>query len=133
MPIYRYRAVDPSGDVAMGELEAANEGEIVERLRDQGMLPMQVGPASATRMVASASVSPALARRPFWVSKTVTRDQLGNFTRELATLLKAGLPLDRALEVLIQLAQSPAVGPLLQQIRDDVRGGKALSQALDAH
>ena len=53
-------------------------------------------------------------------------------TRELATLLRAGLPLDRALEILIGLAPSPPVAALLQQIRDDVRGGKALSQALDA-
>ena len=53
-------------------------------------------------------------------------------TRELATLLRAGLPLDRALEILIGLAPTPVVGTLLQGIRDDVRGGKALSQALDA-
>jgi general secretion pathway protein F len=53
-------------------------------------------------------------------------------TRELATLLRAGLPLDRALETLIGLAPTPAVSALLQGIRDEVRGGKALSQALDA-
>ena len=53
-------------------------------------------------------------------------------TRELATLLRAGLPLDRALEMLIGLAPTPPVAALLQQIRDDVRGGKSLSQALDA-
>jgi len=54
-------------------------------------------------------------------------------TRELATLLRAGLTLDRALEILIGLAAAPPVAVLLQRIRDDVRGGKALSQALDAH
>ena len=53
-------------------------------------------------------------------------------TRELATLLRAGLTLDRALEILIGLAPTPAVAVLLQNVRDDVRGGKALSQALDA-
>jgi general secretion pathway protein F len=55
-----------------------------------------------------------------------------SLTRELATLLRAGLPLDRALELLIGLADAPPVAAMLQQIRDDVRGGKALSQALDA-
>ncbi len=132
MPLYHYRAVDAAGAVAMGELEAANESEIVERLRDQGMLPMQVGPAAAGRGAAVTTAGAAPARRPFWLSKTVTRDQVGNLTRELATLLRAGLPLDRALELLIQLAPSPAVGALLQGIRDEVRGGKSLSQALDA-
>ena len=54
------------------------------------------------------------------------------FTRELATLLRAGLPLDRALEILIGLASTPYAATFLQGIRDEVRGGKALSQALDA-
>ncbi|HZQ60241.1 MAG TPA: type II secretion system F family protein [Casimicrobiaceae bacterium] len=134
MPIYRYKAVDASGDVAIGELEAANEGEIVERLRDQGMLPVQVDTATGARLPGRAASGPnaARARRSLFAPKRVTRDQLGNLTRELATLLRAGLPLDRALEILIQLAPAPTVAVLLQQIRDDVRGGKALSQALDA-
>jgi general secretion pathway protein F len=62
----------------------------------------------------------------------VTRDNLLAITRELATLLRAGLPLDRALEVLDRPRAAPPVAALLQGIRDDVRGGKALSQALDA-
>ncbi len=49
MPVYRYKAVDTAGDVATGELEAANESEIVDRLRDQGMMPMQVAPAVGRR------------------------------------------------------------------------------------
>ncbi|MDQ6621749.1 MAG: type II secretion system F family protein [Pseudomonadota bacterium] len=132
MPIYRYKAVDASGDVAVGELEAANEGEIVERLRDQGMLPMQVDAAAAARAADGRGAKARGPRRALFASTRVTADQLGNLTRELATLMRAGLPLDRALEILIQLAPSPVVGALLQQIRDDVRGGKALSQALDA-
>jgi len=137
MPVYRYKAVSPAGEVATGELEAANEGEIVDRLRDQGLLPMQVAQASGAAAVAGAGVgaAPAAAgegRRRWFMSKTVTGNHLGAMTRELATLLRAGLPLDRALELLIGLAPTPAVSTLLQQIRDDVRGGKALSQALDA-
>ena len=48
MPVFRYKAVNTAGDVAVGELEAANESEIVDRLRDQGMMPMQVAPAGAS-------------------------------------------------------------------------------------
>jgi general secretion pathway protein F len=132
MPVFRYKAVNPTGDVATGELEAANEGEIVDRLRDQGMLPMQVArttgeapaPVGGTR-------GPRAARRKWFASKSVTRDQLLTITSELATLLNAGLPLDRALETLIGLADATPAAALLQQIRDDVRGGKSLSQALD--
>ncbi|NDP43706.1 MAG: type II secretion system protein GspF, partial [Aromatoleum sp.] len=46
MPVFSYKAVDPAGDVSIGELEAANEAEIVDRLRDQGLMPMQVGPVA---------------------------------------------------------------------------------------
>ena len=133
MPIFRYKAVNAAGAVATGELDAANESEIVERLRDQGMLPMQVAQAAGAGTAAGASGAAADPRpRGRWfASKTVTRDQLLSMTRELATLLQAGLPLDRALEILISLATSPPPMVLLQQIRDDVRGGKSLSQALD--
>jgi general secretion pathway protein F len=131
MPVFHYRAVDAAGDVATGELEAANEAEIVDRLRDQGLMPMQVARAAAGGAGAAVATG-ARERRAWFVPKNVTRDQLMAMTRELATLLKAGLPLDRALEIMIGLAPTPAVTALLQGVRDDVRGGKALSQALDA-
>ncbi len=129
MPVYRYKAVDTAGDVATGELEAANESEIVDRLRDQGMLPMQVAPAVGGGPSAAVARDAAKTKKRgglfgLFVPKTVSRDQLLALTRELATLMRAGLPLDRALEVLIGLADSPPAASLLQQIRDDVRGGQ---------
>ncbi len=133
MPIFRYKAVNPAGDVAVGELEAANEAAIVDRLRDQGLMPMQVARAAGGAAGGAAAASGLRRRRRGWFApKTVTRDHLLAITRELATLLRAGLPLDRALEILIGLSPTPPVAAMLQQIRDDVRGGKALSQALDA-
>jgi len=137
MPVFRYKAVNPAGDVAVGELEAANESEIVDRLRDQGMLPMQVAPAGTGAAAPATGTTRAPragtpARGRWFAAKTVTRDHQMAMTRELATLLHAGLTLDRALELLIGLSPSPPVTALLQKIRDDVRGGKALSQALDA-
>jgi general secretion pathway protein F len=131
MPIFHYRAVDPAGDVASGELEAANESEIVDRLRDRGLLPMQVARAAGAPSARTMRSAPK-GRRRWFEPKRVTREHLLALTRELATLLRAGLPLDRALEVLIGLAEAPPVAALLQGIRDDVRGGRSLSQALDA-
>ena len=130
MPMYRYKAVNNAGDVAAGELDAANESEIVERLRDQGLMPMQVVAAPGDR----ASAAPGTARRrSLFAPRRVTRSHVLAITRELSTLLRAGLPLDRALEILINLATAEPVAALLQQIRDSVRGGKSLSQALDMH
>lgn len=131
MALFRYRAVNATGDIAAGELEAANEAEIVDRLRDQGLMPMKVEAALAGK---AASAAGPVTRRPRWFeSRTVTRDQVLGITRELATLLRAGLPLDRAMEILIGLAPTLPVAHLLQVIRDEVRGGKSLSQALDMH
>jgi general secretion pathway protein F len=131
MPIYQYRAVDPAGELATGELEAANEAEMVDRLRDQGLLPMQVARTVGEAAVRATNRSPGVRRRWF-APRRVTRDHLLALTRELATLLRDGLTLDRALEILIGLADAPPVASLLQGIRDDVRGGRSLSQALDA-
>jgi len=132
MPVYRYKAVNAAGAVATGELDAPNESELVERLRDQGMLPMHVAQASGATAAAGAGPVETGPRARLFASKKVTRDQLLAITRELSTLLQAGLPLDRALETLIGLSESPPATALLQQIRDEVRGGKSLSQALDA-
>jgi general secretion pathway protein F len=131
MALFRYRAVNAAGDVAAGELDAANEAEIVDRLRDQGLMPMKVEAALAGKAVSAVGTA---SRRPRWFeSRTVTRDQVLGITRELATLLRAGLPLDRALEILIGLAPTMPVAQLLQTVRDEVRGGKSLSQAIDMH
>src|SRR5881409_25336 len=133
MPIFRYRAITPSGEISTGEFDAPSESDIVERLREQGLMPMQIAEAS-DGFVGGASAGAARGpRRRLFQSKKVSRDQVLALTRELATLLRAGLPLDRALEILIGLAPAPPVARLMQTIRDDVRGGKALSQALDVH
>ena len=95
-------------------------------------MPMQVAPVTGALSDAAPARAARAPRRRWFESRRVTSDQLMALTRELATLLRAGLPLDRALETLIGLAPTPAVNALLQGLRDEVRGGKALSQALDA-
>jgi general secretion pathway protein F len=132
MPLFRYKAVAPGGAVSVGELDAANEGEILDRLRDQGLMPMQVAPAQTGAVAAPARGEARAPRRSLFAKKRFSGEQLMAFTRELATLLRAGLPLDRALETLIGLTSTPYAATFLQGIRDEVRGGKAMSQALDA-
>ena len=74
MPVYKYKAVTAAGAVATGELDAANESEIVERLRDQGMLPMQVAQASGATAAASSLRAEPSPRRRLFASKRVTRE-----------------------------------------------------------
>ncbi|HEY3555536.1 MAG TPA: type II secretion system F family protein, partial [Casimicrobiaceae bacterium] len=129
MPLYSYRAVSAAGDVATGEIEAANESEIVDRLRDQGLLPMQIAQSLGVASGAAVARAP---RQSLFAPRRVTKDNVMSITRDLGTLLRAGLTLDRALELEISLATSLPVATMLQGIRDEVRGGRSLSQALDA-
>jgi len=95
-------------------------------------MPMQIAQASDGFAATASGAAAHGPKRRLFQSKKVSRDQVLGLTRELATLLRAGLPLDRALEILISLAPTPPVAALMQGIRDNVRGGKSLSQALDA-
>jgi general secretion pathway protein F len=123
MTQFRYRAVAASGEVLQGQMEAASLDEVVSRLQDQGHTPLD---ASAADAEAGGSGLAALFRRgPF------TGDQLAQFTHQLATLLGAGQPLDRALGILMDLPEGERAKQLIERVRDRVRGGTPLSQALD--
>lgn len=129
MTLFRYKAVATSGEVVSGELEVGSRPEAVERLRDMGLMPVRV---DETRRASRPGAAPARSSgSPLFWRRRITADQVLAFTRELATLLRSGVPLDRALEILIGLAATPETTALLQAVRDDVRGGAALSQALD--
>ena len=128
MPFFQYKAVSPAGEVQEGVLEASSTTAAVSRLQSMGLIPIRAQEASSVKAAPGAPAAPSyFARR-----RGITQSDIGVMTRELATLLRAGLPLDRALELLITLAPSLPVAVMLQGIRDEVRGGKALSQALDA-
>ncbi len=125
MPFFQYKAVTPAGEIKEGVLEASNDSMAIARVRDMGFIPIRAEAAGAA--VAAGTEG----RRPLFARKAVSTDDIGIVTRELSTLLKAGLPLDRAIEILINIAATPRVAELLTNIRNDVRGGMALSRALD--
>lgn len=125
MPHYRYKASSPGGEVETGEIEADQESAVVERLQKRGLIPIRI---ETTARAGSALLAPSLPGR-----RAIGDNQVAEFSRDAATLLRAGLPLDRTLEILIGLARSSRLRALLTRIRDDVRGGTALSVALEAH
>ncbi|MGE0357076.1 MAG: type II secretion system F family protein [Burkholderiales bacterium] len=127
MPVFQYKAVTPAGEVLEGAMDAPTHKGVIERLRDMGYTPL--------RAVEAGGLEVAAARRgpsPGLFTRGVTQDEVGVLTREIATLLKAGLPLDRSLEILVGLAENARVAEVLRKVRNDVRGGAALSKALDA-
>ena len=126
MPFFQYKAVTPSGEVQEGVLEASSTPAAVARVQAMGLIPIRAVEAGAARAAEPAG------RAPFFQRNRVTQSDIAVVTRELATLLRAGLPLDRSFEILINLAATPRIADLLARIRNDVRGGAALSKALDA-
>jgi general secretion pathway protein F len=121
MPLFEYKAVDKQGGILEGEMDARASNFVAEHLQAQGYMPIQIDEATAGGG---------------WLSgfgrARVSQDDIAMMTREIATLLRAGLPLDRAVEVVINLAANDEVAEILGDIRQDVRGGSSLYAAMEA-
>src|SRR4249919_3940132 len=104
-------------------MEAASADEVVVRLQDQGYLPVE-----ARRADEGGGGLGLFARRN---ASELNADQILQFTTQLATLLAAGQPLDRALSILLELPESGEARKVISRIRDVVRGGAPLSVALE--
>jgi len=124
MPQFRYKALNAHGEVFDGQMDAASAAEVAARLQDQGHMPMEARLASEGVASASSWAS-LLRRRPFDGAALI------QFTQQLATLLGAGQPLDRALTILLELPDDERTRRVITDIRDVVRGGAALSTALE--
>jgi general secretion pathway protein F len=123
MPLYRYKALNTRGETLDGQMEAASDGEVVLRLQEQGHLPIEARLASEGG--GDGAWKALFKPRPF------AGQRLVQFTQQLATLLGAGQPLDRALTILLELPEDEAARRTIHEIRDAVRGGTALSTALE--
>ncbi|MCC7069238.1 MAG: type II secretion system F family protein [Burkholderiales bacterium] len=131
MALYAFEAVRSSGEAVRAQIEAASEVDAVERVREQGLILLGIQTAASAAMAAHERKTSTLGR--LLARRRITREQIVSVTRDLANLIGAGLPLDRAFELLVGLADTGPLASLLQDLRDRVRGGKALSQALAEH
>jgi general secretion pathway protein F len=123
MPLFHYKALNARGEMLDGQMEAASNVEVVQRLQEQGHLPVEAKLASE----AGASSSWKSLFKP----KAFTGARLVQFTQQLSTLLGAGQPLDRALTILLDLPEDETAKSTVADIRDAVRGGTSLSVALE--
>jgi general secretion pathway protein F len=123
MPAYTYRASTLEGKIVEGMLEAADGGTVAVKLQDMGLLPIRVGVASKKAGLNREIEWP-------WARKRVRRKHLLVFTHELHTLVKSGFPLDRSLAVLGQLAESKVLAEIVQDVLNEIKGGKSLSEGM---
>ncbi len=122
MPGFQYKAVSADGEVVQGTLEGSDRKAVVEQLHALGQTPIRIDEAVIPR---------GAGRQRRLRKRRVNEEQIANATRELATLLRAGLPLDRALGVLISLSEGEAMAELLANVRKEVNGGASLADAMD--
>ena len=120
--MFRYRALSSAGETLDGQMEAASADEVIVRLQDQGHLPVEARRADAE---GGDGLSRLFRREPFGAAQVL------QFSQQLATLLGAGQPLDRALGILLDLPDSPEARRVIERIREAVRGGAPLSTALE--
>jgi general secretion pathway protein F len=123
MPLYRYKALNARGELLDGQMEAATVGEVAVRLQEQGHLPVE------TKLASEGGGESAW--KLLFKPKPFAGERLVQFTQQLATLLAAGQPLDRALSILLELPEDEGARRTIADVRDAVRGGSALSTALE--
>jgi general secretion pathway protein F len=125
MTVFHYEAVSAAGDAVVGEMEADSQAAVIAHLRSQGHVPIRadtVGRSLLTRVLTF-----ELKRKGGLGSK-----DLALLTQQLATLLHAGLPLDRALEIAEKVVTRKEDRERLRRILDAVRGGRSFADALAA-
>jgi general secretion pathway protein F len=136
MPEFLWQAADSAGAITQGRMQAESATKAILALQADGLIPIQVNPATESASAAdsaAAKSTPAPSLPWAWGGPKVGRVEILAMTSELSIMLKAGLPLDNALRVLIGMSANPAMVQLTQSLLDDVKGGATLSRALGKH
>ena len=134
MPLFNYIAIDKEGKQKEGTLEVGSQNEAISRIKEMGYYPTQVAEVKDTPEEAKkrkkkkgkkGEISIAL---PFVNSKELTQ-----FTRQLAVLIDAGLPLMRGMTTLQKSIKNPYFTGIIGDIGDTIGGGSTFSEALAKH
>jgi general secretion pathway protein F len=134
MGAFRYVAVETGGGSVRGVIEAADRKSALELLAGKGMFASELE-ACAADAKSTAGPSEAKIERGtgFRFGSGISRKQVTAFTREIASLLSASIPIPQALDGLAEEEENPAMRAVLKNIAESVRKGVALSAAMDEH
>lgn len=143
MPSFSFVALDAQGQQVSSTIDAATQSEAVAMLRGQGLFPTNVQEQARGAKAAKSSAPGKTAKKagskeikiniPFLEKKTIKSKTLMIFTRQLATLIDAGLPLLRGLTVLGNQEPDPVLKKTITQLAEAVQGGGTFSDGLTAH
>jgi type IV pilus assembly protein PilC len=139
MSNYNFVAVDPQGAETRGSLDVADLSEALKRIKEMGLFPTRVlEPVRAGRSRAGALPGLPLAARArwnlnLWRRRTVKSTALAIFTRQLATLVEAGMPLLRGLRTLEEQEANATLKQIIAEVALSIESGASLTDALSAH
>jgi type IV pilus assembly protein PilC len=129
MPEYKYEALDKGGKHFKGTISAPNEDVIIEKLRGMGYYPIKVEMQKKKASEMDLFALPGLRS----LAHRIKLKHIVVFTRQLATLIDAGLPILRSLFILQEQVESVIFKEKIKQMSDDIEGGASLSEALSKH
>lgn len=121
MPVFTYAAIEPSGSRTTGKVSARNRAAALDEVAQKGLVPVSVDEDRAGEPVARAARS---------TGGRVPQNAVETFSRELANLLAAGVPITRGLSILRRESSNPAARAQWSAIYDDVSGGMPLAEAM---
>jgi len=124
MPTFRYKARDKFGALFSGAIETSNEDAVAAQLDTLGYIPVKIEEERKSSLI-----GPNFLER----FQPITSEDLIIFSRQLATLINAGLPFITSLDALIEQTENKRLKRLITQIRRDLEGGSSFSEALAKH
>jgi len=133
MARFHFRAISAKGETIEGEIEAADQPAVIEQLRQRKQMPLAIQPAGTPLGRAARSGSLNWLNQPLFERGRMRQSDVAVMTRELATLLNAGLTVDQSLKFLIDVAASEPQRRLLTDLLENVQGGSTFADALDNH
>ena len=119
LTFFKYRAFDTQGKIQVGQVNAESEREAIRALKKRNLTPIKIGKSKKTHEGS--------------LSRKISNNDLMDFTNGLCTLVEARVPLDRALRLLDGITDSTAMKNLVLNLLSDVKEGKSLASAMEAH
>jgi type IV pilus assembly protein PilC len=133
---YKFEARDAAGKTVRGTVSAASESDAVADLRRRNLTPIDItkgGGLFGRAKSKGGKQGKKHQRRAMAKRASVKKGELEVFTRQLSTMLSAGIPMLEALEILAEQAESPGFAYCLDRVVEDIRSGSDLSRALETH
>ena len=143
MPTFKYSAVGSDGRTVKGNLDAANQNELMEELRRRSLMPLRVEQKSGSKKASGPLADGATKTTGKGLSMEIhigglkpgvrKKEELVIFTRQLATMISAGIPMLESLEILREQASSKQFNMLLEEVIANVRAGQDLSSSVEKY